>query len=131
MVPEVYALFPSDTIGNAAILHLVVEVLDAIQLKVLIEFIIEGRLVMFRTDSFRSLLTASLEWETIEQFFLWQLVTAHGIPINCVMPVLPTLEANRHDEALSSVLLMLKQERCVLCFLDRTNIGFVVQLYLF
>jgi len=35
---------------------------------------------------------ASLEWETIEQYFLWQLITVHSIPVEDVMPVLPKLE---------------------------------------
>ena len=34
----------------------------------------------------------SLKWETIEQYFLWQLITAHNIPIEHMLPVLPMLE---------------------------------------
>lgn len=74
-------------------------------------FLISGRLVMFRADSFVALLSASLTWETFEQFCLWQLVTAHGIPINYVLPILPRLEFSNHAEALTSILLMLKQEK--------------------
>nr|CAD7258409.1 unnamed protein product [Timema shepardi] len=72
-----------------------------------------GRLVMFRADSFRALLSASLSWETYEQYCLWQLVTAHGIPIDYVLPILPRLEFSTNAEALTSILLMLKQERSV------------------
>ena len=35
---------------------------------------------------------ASLEWETIEQYFLWQLIAAHNIPVDYIMPILPKLE---------------------------------------
>ena len=35
---------------------------------------------------------ASLEWETIEQYFLWQLITAHDIPAEQITPILPKLE---------------------------------------
>jgi len=35
---------------------------------------------------------ASLEWETIEQYFLWQLIAVHSIPVEDVMPVLPKLD---------------------------------------
>ena len=35
---------------------------------------------------------ASLEWETIEQYFLWQLVMAHNIPVEHILPILPKLE---------------------------------------
>ena len=35
---------------------------------------------------------ASLEWETIEQYFLWQLISVHNIPVEHIMPILPKLE---------------------------------------
>ena len=35
---------------------------------------------------------ASLEWETIEQYFLWQFIAAHNIPVEHLMPILPKLE---------------------------------------
>lgn len=34
----------------------------------------------------------SLEWESIEQYFLWQLIMAHNIPTEHILPVLPKLE---------------------------------------
>lgn len=111
LVPEVYIQFPSVAIGHAQLLHLVVSTVDAAQLQDLVCHILQGRLVMFRSDSFRALLSASLSWETFEQYCLWQLVTAHGIPIDYVLPILPRLEFSSHAEALTSILLMLKQER--------------------
>lgn len=69
---------------------------------------------MFQRNSFNALLSASLNWETFEQFCLWQLVSAHGIPMNYVLPILPRLEYSSHSEALTAILLMLKQERFVL-----------------
>ena len=113
LVPEVYIQFPSVAIGHAQLLHLVVSTVDASQLQDLVCHILQGRLVMFRSDSFRALLSASLSWETFEQYCLWQLVTAHGIPIDYVLPILPRLEFSNHAEALTSILLMLKQERYV------------------
>ncbi|XP_066993064.2 integrator complex subunit 3 isoform X2 [Anabrus simplex] len=111
LVPEVYAQFPSVAVGHAQLLHLVVSAVDAKQLQDLVCHILQGRLVMFRHDSFRALLSASLAWETFEQYCLWQLVTAHGIPIDYILPILPRLEFTSHAEALTSILLMLKQER--------------------
>ncbi|XP_021933684.1 integrator complex subunit 3 isoform X2 [Zootermopsis nevadensis] len=111
LVPEVYIQFPSVAIGHAQLLHLVVSTVDAAQLQDFVCHILQGRLVMFRSDSFRALLSASLSWETFEQYCLWQLVTAHGIPIDYVLPILPRLEFSSHAEALTSILLMLKQER--------------------
>ncbi|XP_046679280.1 integrator complex subunit 3-like [Homalodisca vitripennis] len=72
---------------------------------------VTGRLVMFRENSFQEVLSASLSWETFEQFCLWQLVTAHGIPIDYVMPILPRLDHDNHAEALTAILLMLKHEK--------------------
>lgn len=66
---------------------------------------------MFKGESFQTVLSASLSWETFEQFCLWQLVAAHGIPTDYVLPILSRLEYNAHAEALTAILLMLKQER--------------------
>jgi len=35
---------------------------------------------------------ASLEWETIEQYFVWQLIAVHSIAIERIMPILPKLD---------------------------------------
>jgi integrator complex subunit 3 len=122
-VPEVYIQFPSVAIGHAQLLHLVVSTVDAAQLQDLVCHILQGRLVMFRSDSFRALLSASLSWETFEQYCLWQLVTAHGIPIDYVLPILPRLEFSSHAEALTSILLMLKQERYVSAIITAVFFG--------
>lgn len=111
LVPEVYAQFPGVAVGHVGLLHLVVAAVDAAQLQDLVCRIVQGQLVMFRRDSFRELLSASLAWETFEQYCLWQLVTAHGIPIDYILPILPRLEFAAHAEALTAILLMLKQER--------------------
>ncbi|KFM81552.1 Integrator complex subunit 3, partial [Stegodyphus mimosarum] len=66
---------------------------------------------MFRKDSFLSVLNASLEWESFEQFCLWQLISAHNIPLDYILPILPKLEFTAHSEALTSILLLLKQEK--------------------
>ncbi|XP_075226448.1 integrator complex subunit 3 isoform X2 [Lycorma delicatula] len=112
MVSGVYNQFPDEAIGHAELLHLVVSTVDAKQLQELIFRVVQGRLVMFREPhSFVALLSASLNWETFEQFCLWQLVSAHGIPVDYVLPILPRLEYSAHSEALTAILLMLKQER--------------------
>ena len=38
------------------------------------------------------LIDASLQWETIEQYFLWQLISVHTIPVEHIMPILPKLD---------------------------------------
>ena len=117
-------------------LHVYVEMIMNLsmffQLQELICQILQGHLVMFRKDSFLSILSeciglclgcfiywlcalypnfytlvrdlsiitcdtlvvtdGSLEWETLEQYFLWQLISAHNIPVDYIMPVLPKLD---------------------------------------
>jgi integrator complex subunit 3 len=62
-------------------------------------------------DSFLAVLQESLEWETFEQCCLWHLIEAHNIPIDDIIPILPKLEFSCHAEALSSIMLFMKQER--------------------
>ncbi|XP_063229755.1 integrator complex subunit 3 isoform X2 [Bacillus rossius redtenbacheri] len=111
LLPDVYAQFSQVAIGHVQLLHLVVSTVCPARLQNLVCYILQGRLVMFRPDSFRALLSASLRWETFEQYCLWQLVAAHGIPIDYVLPILPILQFDGHAEALTAILLMLKQER--------------------
>ena len=68
---------------------------------------------MFRSDMFESLFTTSLGWETFEQYCLWQLAIAHNIPLLTMMNVLPKLDFNDHAEALTTILLQLRREKCV------------------
>ncbi|KAK3595164.1 hypothetical protein CHS0354_002764 [Potamilus streckersoni] len=110
LMPDIYTHFPSIAVGNAELLHMIVSSIDGTQLQDLICQILQGHLVMFRKDSFLSILNASLEWETLEQYFLWQLITAHNIPVEHIMPILPKLEFTTHAEALTSILCLLKQE---------------------
>lgn len=66
---------------------------------------------MFRADSVPSLATSSLNWETIEQYFFWQLVTAHDVELKVILSNITKLDYNNHPETLSSILLMLKKEK--------------------
>lgn len=110
LLPDVYTHFPNIAVGNIELLHLIVSSIDGTQLQDLICQILQGHLVMFRKDSFLSVLNASLEWETLEQYFLWQLITSHSIPVDYIMPILPKLEFSTHSEAMTSVMVLLKQE---------------------
>lgn len=110
LMPDIYTIFPNIAIGNVELLHMIVSAIDGTQLQELICQILQGHLVMFRKDSFLSILNGSLEWETLEQYFLWQLISAHNIPVDYIMPVLPKLDYTAHAEALSSILVLLKQE---------------------
>uniref|UniRef100_T1JE28 SOSS complex subunit A homolog n=1 Tax=Strigamia maritima TaxID=126957 RepID=T1JE28_STRMM len=111
LIPDIYSTFPNIAIGSPELLNLIVACIDSRQLQELICVILQKNLVMFRKDSFLSILNASLEWETFEQYCLWQLIAAHNIPVDYVLPILPKLEFIAHAEALTSILLLLKQEK--------------------
>ncbi|KAG7203567.1 hypothetical protein KM043_013611 [Ampulex compressa] len=111
LVPDVYMGFQNVALGNVQLLHLVVSTVDACQLQELVCQIMQGHLKMLKKESFTSLLTASLNWETFEQYCFWQLIFAHDFPIEYVLPILPKLQFRDHAEALTSILFMLKQEK--------------------
>lgn len=110
LIPDIYTQFPNIAIGNPELLNLIVACIDSSQLQELVCLVLQG-MVMFRKDSFLSVMNASLEWETFEQYCLWQLIAAHNIPVDYILPILPKLEFAIHAEALTSILLLLKQEK--------------------
>lgn len=111
LVPDVYMEFQNVAVGNVHLLQLVVSTVDASQLQDLICQIMQGHLRMLKKESFTTILTASLHWETFEQYCFWQLIAAHDFSIESVLPILPKLEFRNHAEALTSILFMLKQEK--------------------
>lgn len=110
IVPDLYKDFKQQTVNNAQILRVVLSSIDAIQLQVLIGRTLQGRLQMFKNDSLQTLLKTSLTWESIEQMFLWQLIQAHDIALEALMPLVVHLDYRQHAEALTALTLMLKQE---------------------
>ncbi|KAK8749550.1 hypothetical protein OTU49_015426 [Cherax quadricarinatus] len=118
IIPDIYNSFPKQTRGNAELLQLVLERLDSSQLHDLVCMVLQGSLQMFDNSSFATILEKSLQWETVEQLFLWQLAKAHEIPVDCCLSVMPKLKftshsatvTNTHGEALSNILMMLRRE---------------------
>lgn len=111
LIPDVFREFKEVTQNHIQILHVVVSAIDARQLQDLVCQTLQGNLFMFKHEDIVAVLTASLTWETFEQYCLWQLLTAQSISIDEVLPILPKLEFSSHAEALTSILLMLKQEK--------------------
>lgn len=111
LAPAIYNEFPNIAIGHANLLHLVVSSVDARQLQELVCRVVQGSLTILREDTLQHILQASLMWETFEQICLWQLVSAHSMSIETIMPVLGKLDFASHAEALTAILLMLQQER--------------------
>ncbi|XP_076035638.1 integrator complex subunit 3 isoform X2 [Oratosquilla oratoria] len=118
VMPDLYNSFPKQTQGSADLLQLILERLDSLQLHDLVCMVLQGSLQMFDNHSFANILEKSLQWETVEQLFLWQLARAHEIPVDCCLSVLPKLKftshsgsvTNTHGEALSNILMMLRRE---------------------
>ena len=111
LVPEIFANFPKHSVGNVDLLYLVVSCVDGRQVQTLVCHIVAKDIVMFKKDSFKDVLTSSLTWETFEQYALWHLAAAHDLPVECVISVVPRLSFSKHAEALTSILLLLKDER--------------------
>lgn len=111
LIPDVYREFKEEAQNHIRLLHAIVSTLDAGQLQRLISLTLQGTLMMFKSDDITTMLSTSLGWETFEQYCLWQLLTAHDISVEDVLPIIPKLSYKEHAEAVTSVLLMLKQER--------------------
>ncbi|CAH1974956.1 unnamed protein product [Acanthoscelides obtectus] len=111
IVPDIYRDFKQQTLNNAQVLRVILSAIDSRQLQTLVDKVLQGHLVMFKAESLTSLLKTSLTWESIEQFFLWQLVNAHDISIDTVLPLVTELDYEQHPEALMAITLMLKQEK--------------------
>ena len=136
ILPEIFAQFTSVALGSADLMHLVVSSINGAQLQDIICHVLLGHLTMFRKDTLISVLNASLEWESIEQLFLWQIIRAHdAVTVEQSLPLLPKLEYPQHAEALTALLLLLKQEtpnadmlRHVLSREQRDNDSFVISV---
>lgn len=114
MACDVFYRFAEESRNNSSILHLYVSHIDGRQLYQLLVQVLHGSLVLFNRAEPTELieaLTASLEWETFEQMALWQLVAAHSLPLSLLLPLLPKLKEDRHCEALTALLTMIKHER--------------------
>lgn len=111
IVPDLYKDFKQQMVNNAQILRVIVSTIDSAQLQNLICKIVQGTLVMITKDNIQSLLKTTLTWESIEQFFFWQLLQSHDIPLNSIIPLISHLEPNTHSEAMTAITLMLKHEK--------------------
>lgn len=111
IVPDLYRDFKQQTLNNAQILHVIISAIDSKQLQTLVGKVLQGHLVMFKPENINGLLKISLSWESIEQFFLWQLVNAHDFSIDTLLPLITELDYEQHSEALMGITLMLKQEK--------------------
>lgn len=84
LLADIYREFEKDVINNSEILKIVLGCIDARNLHDLICDITQGKLNMFKNDGVIDVIRESLEFETFEQLFFWQLLYAHDVPINFI-----------------------------------------------
>lgn len=108
IIPELYQKFSSVTTGNASILHLIVSCIDSQQLHSIICNVMSKKMKIFNVRSISSLLRTTLEWETFEQYCVWQLLSAESVPSESVIDVLKDIKDTYHYELFSSMLIFLK-----------------------
>ncbi|XP_068912669.1 integrator complex subunit 3 homolog [Tenebrio molitor] len=111
IVPDLFRDFKQQTVNSAQIIRVIISAIDSRQLQTLVGKVLQGHLVMFKSENIQPLLKISLTWESIEQFFFWQLIHAHDISIDTVLPLITQLDYEQHSEALTAITLMLKQEK--------------------
>ena len=106
--PPLYRKFSKDLVGNVEMLHLLVAVVDPLQLRELLHEVVLRDLVIFGEDYVYDVLKETLSWESYEQYNVWQLLCAEDPPVDCFLNLLPLLKPNIHAEAISNILLLLK-----------------------
>ena len=111
LLPDIYSVFPKTAVGNVNLLYLAVSCVDGRHIQQLVCQIVSKELLLFKKDSFSSIVTSSLAWETFEQCALWQLINAHEVPLDCLISVLPKLNYHKHPEALTATILRLRTEK--------------------
>ncbi|TGZ61192.1 hypothetical protein CRM22_008120 [Opisthorchis felineus] len=111
LLPDVYTVFASELMNDAGFMHLVVSTLDPSMCNTLICEIVRGHMNMFQSDDLSPLLKASLQWNSIEQFFFWQLINAHEIPTRSFLPLVKCVEPAKHPEATANLILLFKLEK--------------------
>ena len=110
LVPHLYQLLPHSTLGNVALLYLIVSCVDGSHIQSLVSKIVSQHLTLFHGDTCQVILEASLSWETFEQFAFWQLYNAHELPLSPILNFLPKLSVKSDAEALTNVMLIVKKK---------------------
>lgn len=89
LIPDIYHDFETYVVNNSEVLKIVVGSIDAKNLQDLVFEITQGKLKMFNSEGIIDVIRDSLEYETFEQMCLWQLITAHDMPISRFQVKLP------------------------------------------
>ncbi|CAI2730534.1 unnamed protein product [Schistosoma spindalis] len=111
LLPDVFTVFSSELSNDTEFLRLIVATIDPGMCNSLISEIVRGHLNLFPNNDLTNILNASLEWNSIEQLFFWQLINAHEIPTNRFLPLIHSVDSFKHPEACSNLILLLKLEK--------------------
>ncbi|KAL3998528.1 hypothetical protein ACH3XW_15410 [Acanthocheilonema viteae] len=109
LIPYVYEKFATEAMGSVELMKLLAHSLDGRQIADLIGEMVRENISFFRKDSFLSILSASLTWETTAQFVFWQLVHAEGVPVDWILQMISKLQYPKHSEAIAQVYIMLQR----------------------
>ncbi|KAI2808039.1 Integrator complex subunit 3 [Blomia tropicalis] len=111
LLPEICTNLTTPSSGaNSGLLKLIVQCADSSQIQMLIQLIVRGSFRFFRKEGVVSILSASLEWESTAQYHVWQILSAHNISADQVIPILSKLEHHAHSEALLNLMLFIRRE---------------------
>ncbi|CAH8577130.1 unnamed protein product [Schistosoma bovis] len=111
LLPDVFTVFSSELSNDTEFLRLIVATIDPGMCNSLISEIVRGHLNLFPNNDLTNILNASLEWNSIEQLFFWQLINAHEIPTSRFLPLIHSVDSFKHPEACSNLILLLKLEK--------------------
>ncbi|TNN17598.1 Integrator complex subunit 3 isoform 2 [Schistosoma japonicum] len=111
LLPDVFTVFSSELSDDTEFLRLIVATIDPGMCNSLISEIVRGHLNLFPNNDLTNILNASLEWNSIEQLFFWQLINAHEIPTSRFLPLIHSVDPFKHPEACSNLILLLKLEK--------------------
>lgn len=84
LLPDIFREFKSNMLNNSEVMQTLVGCVDAKSLRDLIYSVTQGKLTLFKNEGILKCVRDSLNYETFEQYCLWQLVQAHDVPIECL-----------------------------------------------
>lgn len=81
ILPDIFREFKTHMINNSEVLKILVSCIDSKNLRDIIYSVTQGKLTILKNEGVLDCVRESLNYETFEQIFLWQLVQAHHVPI--------------------------------------------------
>ncbi|XP_031564730.1 integrator complex subunit 3-like [Actinia tenebrosa] len=109
IIPSIYRKFAEHVVGDSEILHMLVTNMEPIQLNTFICEITLGELIIFgEQKQLDTLIESTLDWESFEQYCVWQLIQAEDVLLESIVGILPLLKPEQHAEALANLLILMK-----------------------